>query len=131
MCLCVICDVMFHGFFFSSRRRHTRCSLVTGVQTCALPIYVLSSLVWLTMAPAPSPVCRIVEAFPLPAWVTFAAAPFASWSMSEVLLSPSWPTVASLPSPAWSTSQNLSPACVTSDQLPLHIGRAACGERVW
>src|SRR3546814_1866885 len=31
-------------FFFSSRRRHTRCALVTGVQTCALPIsrqYVL------------------------------------------------------------------------------------------
>src|SRR3546814_19435969 len=26
------------GFFFSSRRRHTRCALVTGVQTCALPI---------------------------------------------------------------------------------------------
>src|SRR3546814_12310794 len=25
-------------FFVSSRRRHTRCSLVTGVQTCALPI---------------------------------------------------------------------------------------------
>src|SRR3546814_3791723 len=24
---------------FSSRRRHTRCALVTGVQTCALPIY--------------------------------------------------------------------------------------------
>src|SRR3546814_10289497 len=30
---CVVC------FFFSSRRRHTRCALVTGVQTCALPIY--------------------------------------------------------------------------------------------
>src|SRR3546814_4081235 len=28
-------------FFFSSRRRHTRCALVTGVQTCALPIYRL------------------------------------------------------------------------------------------
>src|SRR3546814_6861792 len=26
-------------FFFTSRRRHTRCALVTGVQTCALPIY--------------------------------------------------------------------------------------------
>src|SRR3546814_9732464 len=26
-------------FFFSSRRRHTSCALVTGVQTCALPIY--------------------------------------------------------------------------------------------
>src|SRR3546814_18074903 len=30
------CDVFF---FFSSRRRHTICALVTGVQTCALPIY--------------------------------------------------------------------------------------------
>src|SRR3546814_11162231 len=27
-------------FFFSSRRRHTICALVTGVQTCALPIFV-------------------------------------------------------------------------------------------
>src|SRR3546814_13552536 len=27
-------------FLFSSRRRHTRCALVTGVQTCALPILV-------------------------------------------------------------------------------------------
>src|SRR3546814_19911415 len=32
----VYCFVLF---FFSSRRRHTRCALVTGVQTCALPIY--------------------------------------------------------------------------------------------
>src|SRR3546814_8249912 len=29
-------------FFFSSRRRHTRCALVTGVQTCALPIWRIS-----------------------------------------------------------------------------------------
>src|SRR3546814_1833061 len=37
----VICEIrMLIGdfFFFSSRRRHTRCALVTGVQTCALPI---------------------------------------------------------------------------------------------
>src|SRR3546814_19575328 len=27
-------------FFLSSRRRHTRCALVTGVQTCALPIFI-------------------------------------------------------------------------------------------
>src|SRR3546814_7424257 len=27
-------------FLFSSRRRHTRCALVTGVQTCALPIWL-------------------------------------------------------------------------------------------
>src|SRR3546814_7457556 len=30
--------MVFFVFFFSSRRRHTRCALVTGVQTCALPI---------------------------------------------------------------------------------------------
>src|SRR3546814_8269807 len=33
LCLFYVCF-----FFFSSRRRHTRCALVTGVQTCALPI---------------------------------------------------------------------------------------------
>src|SRR3546814_7015037 len=31
---------MFFFFFFSSRRRHTICALVTGVQTCALPILI-------------------------------------------------------------------------------------------
>src|SRR3546814_20850687 len=31
-CICL------YYFFFSIRRRHTRCALVTGVQTCALPI---------------------------------------------------------------------------------------------
>src|SRR3546814_6015665 len=35
-----MCDV----FFFSSRRRHTRCALLTGVQTCALPILDLFQL---------------------------------------------------------------------------------------
>src|SRR3546814_10634621 len=40
-CLCV--------FFFSSRRRHTRCALVTGVQTCALPIFYFA-MITLAMA---------------------------------------------------------------------------------
>src|SRR3546814_2843227 len=35
---------MFALFFFSSRRRHTRCALVTGVQTCALPICLSASI---------------------------------------------------------------------------------------
>src|SRR3546814_4162638 len=39
MYLCVFTII----FFFSSRRRHTRCALVTGVQTCALPISPLPS----------------------------------------------------------------------------------------
>src|SRR3546814_6786640 len=33
--MCLLCGF----FFFSSRRRHTMCAVVTGVQTCALPIY--------------------------------------------------------------------------------------------
>src|SRR3546814_857488 len=38
-CLAIWCVFgFFFVFFFSSRRRHTRCALVTGVQTCALPI---------------------------------------------------------------------------------------------
>src|SRR3546814_9550663 len=53
-CICYRCvyvvlclsqtDVFFTLFFFfvSSRRRHTRCALVTGVQTCALPISFLA-----------------------------------------------------------------------------------------
>src|SRR3546814_2067921 len=45
----VCSDVLYSSrldmFFFSSRRRHTRCALVTGVQTCALPI-------WARKAPA-------------------------------------------------------------------------------
>src|SRR3546814_5835369 len=38
---CIWCVLIFdilRFFFFSGRRRHTRCALVTGVQTCALPI---------------------------------------------------------------------------------------------
>src|SRR3546814_3981867 len=38
--MCILC--MGYYFFFASRRRHTRCALVTGVQTCALPISFLA-----------------------------------------------------------------------------------------
>src|SRR3546814_6065923 len=37
--LCRVMCFSLYCFFFSSRRRHTRCALVTGVQTCALPIW--------------------------------------------------------------------------------------------
>src|SRR3546814_9148876 len=36
---------VFLFFFFSSRRRHTRCALVTGVQTCALPIFAAAGVI--------------------------------------------------------------------------------------
>src|SRR3546814_10115079 len=38
---CDLLGVQCYLFFFSSRRRHTRCALVTGVQTCALPISIV------------------------------------------------------------------------------------------
>src|SRR3546814_7944585 len=37
-------------FFFSSRRRHTGCALVTGVQTCALPILPIAPVVYFAKA---------------------------------------------------------------------------------
>src|SRR3546814_2242794 len=37
------CCMFCCWLFFSSRRRHTRCALVTGVQTCALPIFTAKS----------------------------------------------------------------------------------------
>src|SRR3546814_4280448 len=48
--LIILCIYIENGyfiilsFFFSSRRRHTRCALVTGVQTCALPISLRTTL---------------------------------------------------------------------------------------
>src|SRR3546814_11688850 len=58
-------------FFFSSRRRHTRCALVTGVQTCALPISLdLNAIAAFTQRPAdvvgthffsPANVMRLLE----------------------------------------------------------------------
>src|SRR3546814_9118054 len=38
----LVCMLLW--FFFSSRRRHTICALVTGVQTCALPILAAARL---------------------------------------------------------------------------------------
>src|SRR3546814_1720083 len=44
---------LYVSIFVSSRRRHTRCALVTGVQTCALPIFASA------LAPATAPLCAI------------------------------------------------------------------------
>src|SRR3546814_7708370 len=44
------CKVLFLYLFFSSRRRHTICALVTGVQTCALPIYLVRGRTTISIA---------------------------------------------------------------------------------
>src|SRR3546814_10346026 len=56
----MFCIISFYGvyiylfvfLFFSSRRRHTRCALVTGVQTCALPIYAVNVYIVTTILPS-------------------------------------------------------------------------------
>src|SRR3546814_11824997 len=63
----------FTFFFFSSRRRHTRCALVTGVQTCALPICSLRQIMIQCIIATP-----IVNP-PL-------AAPIAYWQRGAVLV---------------------------------------------
>src|SRR3546814_10520140 len=52
--------IVSHIFFFSSRRRHTRCALVTGVQTCALPISLF--------------IATTCDRFPLSALISFPVA---------------------------------------------------------
>src|SRR3546814_16497136 len=71
LCLCVFMCVFFcmccvSFFFFSSRRRHTRCALVTGVQTCALPIYRTSPGPPASPAPVEGASCRRCRGAPAP-----------------------------------------------------------------
>src|SRR3546814_9137173 len=52
-------------FFFSSRRRHTRCALVTGVQTCALPISALRFMLGRAMRVVDAQQARIATGAPV------------------------------------------------------------------
>src|SRR3546814_13666361 len=70
-------------FCFSSKRRHRRCALVTGVQTCALPIWVKASAV----APAKPPITD-----PSPSLRTLRALAFITVCPSETCPSPATTT---------------------------------------
>src|SRR3546814_5348923 len=62
-------------FFFSSNRRHTRCALVTGVQTCALPILaVLMNQVMANTTASSALACRGASARGAWAWTLAAEA---------------------------------------------------------
>src|SRR3546814_3382034 len=54
----------FVYFFFSSRRRHTRCALVTGVQTCALPISIDGRRFPWGARHIPEPLVRLIARIP-------------------------------------------------------------------
>src|SRR3546814_20199254 len=66
-------------FFFSSRRRHTRCALVTGVQTCALPIFpcfhgrIAAAAGLATVSPGPP---NIPRSSSVPTWLVTGGAGF-------------------------------------------------------
>src|SRR3546814_1222707 len=62
-------------FFFTSRRRHTRCALVTGVQTCALPICLapgssVAAMTSVSSSPSLSSDCSWIDIMPLNARVS-------------------------------------------------------------
>src|SRR3546814_8240745 len=60
--LCFMSCYLISRFFFSSRRRHTICALVTGVQTCALPIsnsYKLAKRCYVQVCPELRPICPL------------------------------------------------------------------------
>src|SRR3546814_966333 len=92
-------------FFFSSIRRHTRCALVTGVQTCALPIS--------------SPDGGLVEIAELPESVH----PFFVGTQAH-------PEFRSRPTRAHPLFAAFIAASVKNAESRMQIGRASCRERV-
>src|SRR3546814_8911790 len=57
-----IVDILvLRSFFLSSRRRHTSCALVTGVQTCALPIARPDRLRGMATVPMQHPDAAVAE----------------------------------------------------------------------
>src|SRR3546814_6574884 len=111
---------MFVVFFFSSRRRHTRCALVTGVQTCALPIYLTGFYI-----DYKNPiVTQATQGIPI-SYNTNVSAAVSHGFEGRVL----WNTP--LPGLIWSLSGSITDEHITktftaSDE----IGRASCRERV-
>src|SRR3546814_19525368 len=116
-------------FFFSSRRRHTRCALVTGVQTCALPIFAF-------------PAGRTRQEFPdvsaqiRPQTVSFAAANTAivEQNFDYDLLSPNALMQKAVGETITLLRTNPATGAETRERAKVlavnEIGRASCRERV-
>src|SRR3546814_9521443 len=61
----MIYSVFLCCFFFSSRRRHTSCALVTGVQTCALPISAVAAITTIGSVSLPGQVSFLTSIAPI------------------------------------------------------------------
>src|SRR3546814_11689909 len=120
-----MCRICIFGsqlcFFFSSRRRHTRCALVTGVQTCALPI---SLIAWLASVPSPEIVTTAITIAEIQAGIEKMCVTgnkrlpeIKKWLYQAVL-----PVVQVMPFTA--------EAALILAKMHAQIGRALCRERV-
>src|SRR3546814_2004336 len=101
-------------FFFSSRSRHTRCALVTGVQTCALPIS------------EPPAFGKIVYGMPGDKILHRGSDVIVSWEAGPHGDAPSERVVGKL-KPLSSRGEKLE----AGPTGVIQIGRASCRERVW
>src|SRR3546814_2886664 len=75
--------IEFCFVFVSSRRLHTRCALVTGVQTCALPIYLALSRAGGTLRAGSRGCCTIEDAMDARRAADRLGIPFYVWDFSE------------------------------------------------
>src|SRR3546814_17781342 len=102
-------------FFFSSRRRHTRCALVTGVQTCALPIS-----------------CTNSPAFPDPvAGARLQNTPKHSGSLFTTYELPFGLNLGYAATYHGKFTFTLPTAATDPELFPSEIGSSTCRERVW
>src|SRR3546814_20726477 len=108
-------------FFLSSRRRHTRCALVTGVQTCALPISCGPPFVGPARPSTIAPESTLSR-------LTFAAAPPIQRAKLEALTSVAQTALAQ-PSEGFLLSCRLGEPPRTPQMNRRQIGRAAWRER--
>src|SRR3546814_14986890 len=113
-------------FFFSSRRRHTRCALVTGVQTCALPI--CWTTIWADCNDAGfSTVSLTFMADDAPRSVEVdTVGPGISMFRRDTILHPE--VFAEITSPRFPKTDDMAFGIATS--MTLEIRRASCRERV-
>src|SRR3546814_8828508 len=114
--------VFWLGFFFSSRRRHTSCALVTGVQTCALPI---SGLFEHGSSLAGSEKNSLTVAPPVPFIIRYRARSTSSLSLGSTMIVAPSGAILSMLSPSIN-SANRSEEHTSELQSLMRISYAAC-----
>src|SRR3546814_15315737 len=111
-------------FFFSSRRRHTRCALVTGVQTCALPIYGYSPFIRFDL------VLNNLVAYAFTKGCVLLKSDGSPWRPIVHIEDISRAFLAALEAPRDLVHNAVFNVGMTTENYRIQIGRASCRERV-